>query len=242
MVKSKCHTIKKILLTVSDSGGLIGNDTIIVKIINDEAPIANAGTDFVAPFNREVYLDGTNTIDKDSKIIFEWSIISGDVTFSKEESKKQSPYFLYPSEITKSKTFIALLKVRDEESYCFSQDTVKVTCLPNVDIADKNVKYEILRASKEENKVFVDLNVTNKQSWPFDFAAFTLVTVVNEDNDIGQIDPYRGKNTVKYGIENGETVGVELVYNFDAPPKQINIMCKSTMALKADTVFFSQSF
>ena len=44
--------------------------------------------------------------------------------------------------------------------------------------------------------------------------------------------PYRGKNTVKYGIENGETVGVELVYNFDAPPKQINIMCKSTMALK----------
>ena len=234
--------IKKILLTVSDPSGLIGNDTVIVKIINDEAPVANAGVDFVAPFNRRVYLDGTKTTDKDSKIIYDWNIISGDAAFSKEESRKQSPYFLYPSEIDKPKTFIALLKVRDEESYCFSQDTVKVTCLPNVDIADKNVKYEILRASKEENKVFVDLNVTNKQSWPFDFAAFTLVTVVNEDNNIGQIDPYRGKNTVKYGIENGETVGVELVYNFDSPPKQINIMCKSTMALKADTVFFKQSF
>ena len=84
--------------------------------------------------------------------------------------------------------------------------------------------------------------MTNKQSWPFDFAAFTLITVVNEENNIGQIDPYRGKNTVKYGIENGETVGVELVYNFDSPPKIINIMCKSTMALKADTVFFKQSF
>ena len=234
--------VKKILLTVTDSSGLVGNDTVFVKIINDEAPIADAGVDFVAPFDRKVYLDGTKTTDKDSKIIYDWSIISGDASFSKEESKKQSPYFLYPSEINKSRTFIALLKVRDENSYCFSQDTVKVTCLPNVDTADKNVKYEILRASKENNKVFVDLNVTNKQSWPFDFAAFTLVTVVNEENNIGQIDPYRGKNTVKYGIENGETVGVELVYNFDAPPKQINIMCKSTMALKADTVFFRQSF
>ena len=119
---------------------------------------------------------------------------------------------------------------------------MKVTCLPNVDIADKNVKYEIIRASNQDNKVFVDLNVTNKQSWPFDFADFTLVTVVNEKNNVGQNDPYRGKNTVKYGIENGETVGVELVYNFDFPPKQINIMCKATMALKADTVFFKQSF
>jgi hypothetical protein len=234
--------IKNIILTVSDPSGLTSSDTVIVKIINDEAPVADAGIDFVAPFNRKVYLDGTKTTDKDSKIIYDWSIISGEVAFSKEESKKQSPYFLYPSEINESRIFIALLNVRDEHSYCFSQDTVKITCLPNVDTADKNVKYEILRASKEENKVFVDLNVTNKQSWPFDFAAFTLVTVVNEENNIGQIDPYRGKNTVKYGIENGETVGVELVYNFESPPKQINIMCKSTMALKADTVFFKQSF
>ncbi len=234
--------IKKILLTVTDPGGLIGQDTVFIKIINDEAPVADAGIDFVAPFNRRVYIDGTRTTDKDSKIIYEWNIISGDASFSKEESIKQSPYFLYPSEINESKTFIVLLKVRDENSYCFSQDTVNVTCLPNVDTADKNVKYEILRASKEENKVFVDLNVTNKQSWPFDFAAFTLVTVVNEENNVGQIDPYRGKNTVKYGIENGETVGVELVYNFESPPKQINIMCKSTMALSADTVFFKQSF
>ena len=234
--------MKKILLTVSDSSGLIGHDTVDVKIINDEAPVANAGVDFVAPFNRKVFLDGTKTIDKDSKIIYDWSIISGDAAFSKEESKKQSPYFLYPSEINESKSFTALLTVRDEESYCFSQDTVNITCLPNVDIADKNVKYEILRASREDDKIFVDLNVTNKQSWLFDFAAFTLITVVNEDNNIGQIDPYRGKNTVKYGIENGETVEVELVYNFDSPPQWINIMCKSTMALKADTVFFKQIF
>ncbi len=236
------NRIKNILLTVSDPSGLIGKDTIVVKIIDDDPPIADAGIDFIAPFDRKIYLDGSNTKDKDSKIIYDWSILSEGASFSKSEAKKQSPYFLYPSEINKSKSFSVLLKVRDEKSYCFSQDTVMVTCLPNVDIADKNVKYEIVRASKEDNRVFVDLNVTNEQLWPFDFAAFTLVTVINENDNVGQIDPYRGKNTVKYGIENGETIGVELVYNFEDPPKKINIMCKSTMALKADTVLFKQSF
>ena len=71
---------------------------------------------------------------------------------------------------------------------------------------------------------------------------FTLISVKNEDNKLGQIDPYKGRNTVKYGIENEEKVGVELVYNFDSPPKEVNIVCKSTMALSADTVFFKQSF
>ena len=66
--------------------------------------------------------------------------------------------------------------------------------------------------------------------------------VENEIKRQGQIDPYRGKNTVKYGIENKETVSVELVYNFDDPPKEISIICKSTMALAADAVFFKQDF
>ena len=88
----------------------------------------------------------------------------------------------------------------------------------------------------------VDLNVTNKQLWPFDFAAFTLVSVKDEKNKLGQIDPYKGKNTVKYGIENEEKVNVELVYEFDHSPREINIICKSTMALNADSVLFVQTF
>ena len=102
--------------------------------------------------------------------------------------------------------------------------------------------YEIVRASKEENRVYIDLNVTNKQLWPFDFAAFTLISVKDENNKLGQIDPYKGKNTVKYGIENEESVGVELVYNFESSPKEVNIICKSTMAISADSVFFKQNF
>ena len=46
----------------------------------------------------------------------------------------------------------------------------------------------------------------------------------------------------KNKIENEEKVGVELVYNFDSPPQEVSIVCKSNMALTADTVFFKQSF
>lgn len=238
----KKDVYQRILLTVSDSKGLKAFDTINVNIINDEAPLANAGDDFIAPFDKFVRLDGSRSVDDDSKITYFWSIISGDISFSKIERIKRDPVFKYPSEITKPKNFTALLKVQDANSFCFSVDTVLITCLPNVDMADSTVKYEIVRASKKDNRVFIDLNVTNKQFWPFDFAAFTLISVKNEDNKLGQIDPYKGKNTVKYGIENEEKVGVELVYNFDSPPQEVSIVCKSNMALTADTVFFKQSF
>ena len=233
---------QKIILTVTDRSGLKSQDTIKVNIINDEAPIANAGEDFIAAFNQYVQLDGSKSTDKDSEIIYNWSIISGDASFSEKEKVKKSPKFEYPSEISETLEFVALLKIHDAKSFCFSSDKVIITCLPNVDMADSTVLYEIVRASKEENRVYIDLNVTNKQLWPFDFAAFTLISVKDENNKLGQIDPYKGKNTVKYGIENEESVGVELVYNFESSPKEVNIICKSTMALSADSVFFKQNF
>ena len=233
---------QKILLTVTDIKGLVSHDTINVKIINDKAPVANAGENFIAPFDEYVRLDGVKSIDEDSDLKYFWSIISKNASFTKREENKQSPKFKYPSEISRPIEFIIALKIQDDKSFCSSNDTVIVTCLPNVDIADSTVKYEIVRADKKNNKVYVDLNITNKQLWPFDFAAFTLVSVKDEKNKLGQIDPYKGKNTVKYGIENEEKVKVELVYEFDYSPKKINIICKSTMALNADSVLFVQTF
>ena len=233
---------QKILLTVTDIKGLVSHDTINVKIINDKAPVANAGENFIAPFDEYVRLDGAKSIDEDNDLKYFWSIISKNASFTKREENKQSPKFKYPSEISRPIEFIIALKIQDDKSFCSSNDTVIVTCLPNVDIADSTVKYEIVRADKKNNKVYVDLNITNKQLWPFDFAAFTLVYVKDEKNKLGQIDPYKGKNTVKYGIENEEKVKVELVYEFDYSPKKINIICKSTMALNADSVLFVQTF
>ena len=233
---------QKIILTVTDNKGLVGHDTLDVNIINDKAPIANAGENFIAPFNKYVNLDGSKSIDDDSDLKYFWSIISNNASFIKGEETRQSPKFKYPSEISNPMDFLITLKVQDHESFCFSMDTVMVTCLPNVDMADSTVKYEIVKADKKDKKVYVDLNITNKQLWPFDFAAFTLVSVKDERNKLGQIDPYKGKNTVKYGIENEEKVRVELVYEFDHSPRKINIICKSTMALNADSVLFVQTF
>ena len=233
---------QNIKLTVTDSNGLKSHDTITVNIINDKAPIANAGEDFIAPYNKYVQLDGSKSIDKDSEIIYDWSIISGNASFNQKEKIKKFPKFKYPSKISEPLDFVVLLKIRDAKSFCFSSDKVIITCLPNVDMADSTVLYEIVRASKEENRVYIDLNVTNKQLWPFDFAAFTLISVKDENSKLGQIDPYKGKNTVKYGIENEESVAVELVYNFESSPKEISVVCKSTMAISADSVLFKQDF
>ena len=229
------------VLTVTDIIGLNDNDTIVISIINDKPPIVDAGTDFIAPIDKMVFLDGSGSSDLDSKISYNWSVLNNDISLDTIESKKQSPYFLYPRSLNQDKTYTFILSVNDNESYCENKDTVLVTCKRNVGIAS-DVKYELIRASNKDNKVFIGLEITNQQNWPLDFAAITLLRVENEIKLQGQIDPYRGKNTVKYGIENEETVSVDLVYNFDNPPKEVNIICKSTMAIGADSVFFKQDF
>ena len=229
------------VLTATDITGLNDNDTIVISIINDKPPIVDAGTDFIAPIDKMVFLDGSGSSDSDSKIAYNWSVLNNDISLDTIESKKQSPYFLYPRSLNQDKTYTFILSVNDNESYCENKDTVLVTCKRNVGIAS-DVKYELIRASNKDNKVFIDLEITNQQNWPLDFAAITLIRVENEIKLQGQIDPYRGKNTVKYGIENEETVSVDLVYNFDNPPKEVNIICKSTMAIGADSVFFKQDF
>ena len=229
------------VLTVTDITGLNDNDTIVINIINDMPPIVDAGTDFIAPIDEKVFLDGSGSSDQDSKISYSWSVLNNDIFIDISESKKESPHFFYPRNLKQDKIFTFILSANDNQFYCEDKDTVLVTCKKNVGVAS-DVKYELMRASNKDNKVYIDLEITNQQNWPFDFAAFTLISVKNEENKLGQIDPYRGKNTVKYGIENEEKVGVELVYNFDSPPQEVSIVCKSTMALTADTVFFKQGF
>jgi len=229
------------VLTVTDITGLNDNDTIVISIIDEKPPIVDAGIDFIAPIDKKVFLDGSGSSDPDSKIAYNWSVLNNDISLGIIESKKQSPYFLYPRNLNQDKTYTFILSANDNESYCENKDTVLVTCKKNVGVTS-DVKFELIRASNKDNKVFIDLEITNQQNWPLDFAAITLVRVENEIKQQGQIDPYRGKNTVKYGIENEETVNVELVYNFDEPPKEISIFCKPTMALSTDAVFFKQDF
>jgi hypothetical protein len=229
------------VLTVTDITGLNDHDTILVRIINDSPPTANAGIDFIAPIDKKVFLDGSGSKDTDNKIEYNWTIADNDISLSQVESKKQNPYFLYPRNLIQDKTYAFVLSVRDNKSYCENKDTVLVTCKKNVGVAN-DVKFELIRASNKDNKVFIDLDITNQQNWPLDFAAITLVRVENQIKRQGQIDPYRGKNTVKYGIENGETIGVELVYDFDTSPTDIRILCKPNIKILSDSVMYVLSF
>jgi hypothetical protein len=228
-------------LTVTDITGLSDYDTLLVSIINETPPIADAGFDFIAPIDKKVFLDGSGSNDTDSDIMYNWIIIDDDISLSKIESKKQTPYFFYPRNLMQDKTYSFVLYVKDNNSYCEKSDTVLVTCLKNVGIAD-DVKFELIRASKKDKKVFIDLDITNQQSWPLDFAALTLIRVKNEIDYLGQINPYKGKNTVKYGIENGETVGVELVYDFETSPSNITILCKPNIRILSDSVMYALNF
>ena len=229
------------VLTVTDITGLNDHDTVLVSVINDKPPMADAGIDFIAPIDKKVFLDGSGSKDTDNKIGYNWTIVDNDISLSQVESKKQNPYFLYPRNLIQDKTYTFVLSVGDNKSYCENKDTVLVTCKKNVGVAD-DVKFELIRASNKDNKVFIDLDITNQQNWPLDFAAITLVRVENQINRQGQIDPYRGKNTVKYGIENGETVGVELVYDFEISPTNIRILCKPNIRLFSDSVMYVLSF
>ena len=218
------------VLTVTDITGLYDHDTVLVSIINDSPPMADAGIDFIAPIDKKVFLDGSGSKDTDNKIEYNWTIADNDISLSQVESKKQNPYFLYPRNLIQDKTYAFVLSVGDNKSYCENKDTVLVTCKKNVGVAN-DVKFELIRASNKDNKVFIDLDITNQQNWPLDFAAITLVRVENQIKRQGQIDPYRGKNTVKYGIENGETIGVELVYDFETSPTDIRILCKPNIKI-----------
>jgi len=228
-------------LTVTDITGLSDYDTLLVSIINETPPIADAGVDFIAPIDKKVFLDGSGSKDIDSDIMYNWIIMDDDISLSKIESKKQKPYFFFPRNLMQDKTYAFVLNVKDNNSYCEKSDTVLVTCLKNVGIAD-DVKFELIRASKKDKKVFIDLDITNQQSWPLDFAALTLIRVKNEIDYLGQINPYKGKNTVKYGIENGETVGVKLVYDFETSPSNITILCKPSIRIFSDSVMYALNF
>ena len=229
------------VLTVTDITGLYDHDTVLVSVINDSPPMADAGIDFIAPIDKKVFLDGSGSNDTDNKIEYNWTIADNDISLSQVESKKRNPYFLYPRNLIQDKTYAFVLSVGDNKSYCENKDTVLVTCKKNVGVAN-DVKFELIRASNKDNKVFIDLDITNQQNWPLDFAAITLVRVENQIKRQGQIDPYRGKNTVKYGIENGETVGVELVYDFETSPTDIRILCKPNIKILSDSVMYVLSF
>ena len=78
------------VLTVTDITGLNDHDTILVSIINDSPPTADAGIDFIAPINKKVFLDGSGSKDTDNKIEYSWTIVDNDISLSKAPALTRS--------------------------------------------------------------------------------------------------------------------------------------------------------
>ena len=123
-------------LTVTDEAGLTDTDSIIVSVLDDLVPVANAGEDFesceytISGSTYRVYLDGTASYDFDGTLKYKWTQIEGEeVDMSSSQSKKVTPYFKYPTGLTENIDIQFELRVYDSEEYCEDFDTVKVTLL-----------------------------------------------------------------------------------------------------------------
>ena len=136
-----------VYLTVTDEAGISDSDSIIVTVLDDVPPVADAGVDFESceykksGSNYRVYLNGSGSADVDGTVKFKWTQLEGiDVDLSSSQSKKETPYFNYPSGLTENSDVIFQLRVYDSEEYCEGFDTVLVTLLadkcPTADAGD----------------------------------------------------------------------------------------------------------
>ena len=123
-------------LTVTDVAGLSDIDSVAVTILDDIPPVADAGVDFESceyvksGSNYRVYLNGSGSSDIDGTVKFKWTQLEGiDVDLSSSQSKKETPYFNYPSGLTENSEIEFQLRVYDSEEYCEDFDTVSVTLL-----------------------------------------------------------------------------------------------------------------
>ena len=125
-------------LTVTDGDSLTHTDSVGVSVLDDIPPVADAGVDFesctyrVSGSNYRVYMDGSGSSDVDGTVKFKWIQLDGiDVSMSSSQSKKETPYFNYPSGLTENEEVTFQLRAYDSDEYCEDFDTVVVSLLAN---------------------------------------------------------------------------------------------------------------
>ena len=121
-------------LTVTDVAGLSDMDSVAITILDDIPPVADAAVDFESceyvksGSNYRVYLNGSGSSDIDGTIKFKWVQLEGiDVNLSSSQSRKETPYFKYPSSVTENSEVIFQLRVYDSEEYCEDFDIPPIT-------------------------------------------------------------------------------------------------------------------
>ena len=108
-------------------------------------------------------------------------------------------------------------------------------------IAD-DIKYKLISAKQSGNRVNIKVQITNQRTKPFDFMAMTLFKMYASGENIGELNPFEGNNTVSFGLKKGKPVTANMVFDFKKPPKDAELSCVSTIKAGGEKVYFQLGF
>jgi hypothetical protein len=111
----------------------------------------------------------------------------------------------------------------------------------SVQIAD-DIKYKLISAKQSGNLVNIKVQITNQNPKPFDFMAMTLFKMYASGDNIGELNPFEGNNTVSFGLKKEKPITANIVFNFKARPKNVKLSCTSTTKAGAEKVYFQLGF
>ena len=108
-------------------------------------------------------------------------------------------------------------------------------------IAD-DVKYKLISAKQSGNRVNIKVQITNQRAKPFDFMAMTLFKMYASGENVGELNPFEGNNTVSFGLKKGKPVTANMVFDFKKPPKDAELSCMSNIKEGSEKVYFQLGF
>ena len=118
-------------LTITNTNGAVGNDNIVITVLNNAAPTANAGADAQANASATVQLDGSASADADGSIVsYSWQQIdSSGYSVSLSDATAAQPTFTAPAVAAETALSFELTVTDDDGSQ--DADTVGITILAN---------------------------------------------------------------------------------------------------------------
>ena len=105
-----------------------------------------------------------------------------------------------------------------------------------------DVKYKLISAKQSGNRVNIKVQITNQRAKPFDFMAMTLFKMYASGENIGELNPFEGNNTVSFGLKKGKHLIANMVFDFKTPPKDAELSCVSTTKVGAEKIYFQLGF